>query len=1065
MAKKPTTSLANNSMSSKELFEQRETYRDWLYPTNETSLTGYFPKPIDLWYNKGLYGKVDEDYNAVFVDESYLKSLSGAEESFVLNFVADAFDDFKNYMILAANKGKLSTKDNKFLNMIPKQGWSTIQTIYFNQITAMYQAYVGIFLAQNSNHKKIITFSDFMDSFSTYLERVASKFPFSRSGLITSQFCSIASTGLSIELHSGDHGDDKIKLNNWISDPNYNFYVKAARKHGFFIDKNAPWRLVADIKSKKMQEYMSRYPEIPPEPKDPGSPPLLPVPNTLEWFKQYVGREVEYQAQGLDDPQKGILYSINSRSPVEDSEFSIIAKRDADFEFPPPGELPNLEIRSLINTMELYYDIGEEKFKRSSPGIELARTMGLGGAAGDIGIETYDRLHDELTVIYNFWKNASPGPTLRVDSNTVLGSTIMNLSSYVFMPKITEDQMDLHAPFLKAWIEFLWSTERNGQRIFDWLFKETWEPGALQSGDPQPIDGIREKYRFRFKPDRSQWLTQLPTTLANLANVPKITRIDPRLDRDGFWNITRDQILRALKDSNAQLDKSMTSLNSNLPWITPGADWQPLVSLMAETLGRFYAIGGNMRYPHPVNNYASTFLEDYMWKSFGTSKDKAELFPRTPHGRDWFLNNIWTEFGPVSSTVPYFRGTPSTKIQEGDAREIVGDSFGWRIEKEDVILNGETIRSTAWIPLDDPSQARDSKLSSISAARFVPKLYKFDTNPGGSNTSVNDYIRVEPLWPGQYIFSLSGIIKNKDGNMKASKTYAMVTVPYVYQDDEGDLITVWGDNWQKQENILREWAASNNNVDTGDANIATEPPAPPLIEKIIVPPNGTKFIFTGGTNTTFHQRRQDFEKEILRFPEKNRAWNDINDVHENWIQQSGSITNYRKISGPLAFDNLFQRQYIKSFELDIQTLKVYTLDYFNSFVKQNPTVTLTKLNKCGNGTVSYVKERNFITEDELNEQYDDVYWLKFYASLRILESGRELNKTAMNNFLDGVKNLLAYDPNGMIKALRMITKETNGVNKPKLLLTPPANYDKLTEFNRNDKELSDYAAWYGYKLG
>ena len=49
----------------------------------------------------------------------------------------------------------------------------------------------------------------------------------------------------------------------------------------------------------------------------------------------------------------------------------------------------------------------------------------------------------------------------------------------------------------------------------------------------------------------------------------------------------------------------------------------------------------------------------------------------------------------------------------------------------------------------------------------------------------------------------------------------------------------------------------------------------------------------------------------------------------------------------------------------------------------------------------------------------------------------------MKNFFEGIKDLLAYDQNGMSKALKIIANDTNGVGKEKLSLTPPANYDKI----------------------
>ena len=44
-----------------------------------------------------------------------------------------------------------------------------------------------------------------------------------------------------------------------FQDRNFNFYVKACQKFGFRVDKNFPWRMVADIYSPNMQKYMRRY--------------------------------------------------------------------------------------------------------------------------------------------------------------------------------------------------------------------------------------------------------------------------------------------------------------------------------------------------------------------------------------------------------------------------------------------------------------------------------------------------------------------------------------------------------------------------------------------------------------------------------------------------------------------------------------------------------------------------------------------------------------------------------------------------------------------------------------
>ena len=66
-------------------------------------------------------------------------------------------------------------------------------------------------------------------------------------------------SGLMIELAKLSHDVDSDKYVEWLEDPNFEFYANAARLHGFMIDKNAPWRLVADIFSSTMLNYMRKY--------------------------------------------------------------------------------------------------------------------------------------------------------------------------------------------------------------------------------------------------------------------------------------------------------------------------------------------------------------------------------------------------------------------------------------------------------------------------------------------------------------------------------------------------------------------------------------------------------------------------------------------------------------------------------------------------------------------------------------------------------------------------------------------------------------------------------------
>ena len=65
-------------------------------------------------------------------------------------------------------------------------------------------------------------------------------------------------SGLVIEIAPGDYNDDEAKFNEFVQSPNWDVYVELCSNYGFMIDQNAPWRLVADLKSESMRAYSER---------------------------------------------------------------------------------------------------------------------------------------------------------------------------------------------------------------------------------------------------------------------------------------------------------------------------------------------------------------------------------------------------------------------------------------------------------------------------------------------------------------------------------------------------------------------------------------------------------------------------------------------------------------------------------------------------------------------------------------------------------------------------------------------------------------------------------------
>ena len=74
---------ANNEQGATRLFKNRKQYHKSAW----TSMNKR-PTPIDLWYDKPFYGRMDPDGNAISLNSAYLKQLStDSKNVFVLNFV------------------------------------------------------------------------------------------------------------------------------------------------------------------------------------------------------------------------------------------------------------------------------------------------------------------------------------------------------------------------------------------------------------------------------------------------------------------------------------------------------------------------------------------------------------------------------------------------------------------------------------------------------------------------------------------------------------------------------------------------------------------------------------------------------------------------------------------------------------------------------------------------------------------------------------------------------------------------------------------------------------------
>lgn len=212
----------------------------------------------DMWgpAENILYGRVDPDFDAVYVKTAALRPLGEAKTgAFSLSFVAKAFNDMKS-----ALAGEYSLHGSKlagtpYAKIEARKGWINPADLHNRVFEDLFKDEIKLLLED----KKVMNFDDFMQVFMDYHKNVMVPrgIRLLRSNFMLSRMSSPLISGMVIEISQDGHERDTNKYSKWLKSPGYNVYREAAANYGFMVDKNAPWRLVANLNSPKMQNYLA----------------------------------------------------------------------------------------------------------------------------------------------------------------------------------------------------------------------------------------------------------------------------------------------------------------------------------------------------------------------------------------------------------------------------------------------------------------------------------------------------------------------------------------------------------------------------------------------------------------------------------------------------------------------------------------------------------------------------------------------------------------------------------------------------------------------------------------
>lgn len=237
-----------NYLSSIENFFQRSLYKERIYPTT-------FPPPLDTWYNKELYGRIDQFQNSIMPKTTNMSVIKSATKNnmMALNVVVSAFEKLVSHIERATFAGILKESGNpKIYNIKAHKAYESTNVRYSSFTQSMFNIFMNNLTGDQSDAIK--DFESFLPIYRHFLMEVASVTPLTRTNYLISSNGSRFTSGICIAIANGDAGDDRKKYSDFLDDPNFEFFRKCAKKFGFMIDKNAPWILTADLFSTAFQE-------------------------------------------------------------------------------------------------------------------------------------------------------------------------------------------------------------------------------------------------------------------------------------------------------------------------------------------------------------------------------------------------------------------------------------------------------------------------------------------------------------------------------------------------------------------------------------------------------------------------------------------------------------------------------------------------------------------------------------------------------------------------------------------------------------------------------------------
>lgn len=267
--------LAKNKDGAKDLFHRRKYYKKYALPDTSKNLnevegetvddTSNFQgvssdliapfHTIDLIHEKSFYGRIDTNNRSIYPSEKFLKLVNGTNDVMLVDFVAEAANEMIAKIKRLVGVGKISKKSS-YADFTPKKGWTSFTKEHHKSMSSLFEIFIGKYATSKKFFTKIYDFDSYITHFTSFLDLFLPAFPITRSNMQILSNVNPNISGIVFEIAPDKHDEDENKYRTYILDNHFVDICKIANGFGFYIDKNAPWRFIADLDSPQMHERM-----------------------------------------------------------------------------------------------------------------------------------------------------------------------------------------------------------------------------------------------------------------------------------------------------------------------------------------------------------------------------------------------------------------------------------------------------------------------------------------------------------------------------------------------------------------------------------------------------------------------------------------------------------------------------------------------------------------------------------------------------------------------------------------------------------------------------------------